>query len=175
MLEKDDSTSWNPYVAGALTGVLMVLSVLVAGHHFGASTSFVRTAGLIEQTFAPEHVQGLAYYAKEFEKAAGLDWQWMFVFGIFLGSLLSSLTSGSFRWTPVPDSWRERFGPSPMLRGLTAFVGGGIALFGARMAGGCPSGHGLSGLAQLAVSGYLALAMFFIGGLVVARILYKGR
>ena len=41
-----------------------------------------------------------------------------------------------------------------------------------RLAGGCPSGHGLSGLSQLAVSGFVALAFFFGGGWVTARLLY---
>ena len=47
---------------------------------------------------------------------------------------------------------------------------------GARLADGCPSGHGLSGTLQLAASGYVALVCFFVGGLVVARLLYgQGR
>lgn len=59
-------------------------------------------------------------------------------------------------------------------RAMAAFVGGIIAMFGARLADGCPSGHGLSGGLQLAVSGYIALACFFIGGLISANLLYKG-
>lgn len=174
-MQAKESRGWSPYLAGALSGLVLVLSVWIAGHFFGASTSFVRTAGLIEQSIAPEHVSGLSYFMHYFRKNPGIDWQWMFVLGIFLGSFLSSNVSGSYRWTPVPDSWRERFGPSPVRRGVVAFLGGAVALFGARLAGGCPSGHGLSGLAQLAVSGYLALFMFFAGGLVVARLLYARR
>jgi hypothetical protein len=56
-----------------------------------------------------------------------------------------------------------------------AFGGGAVALFGARMAGGCPSGHGLSGVAQLSVSSLVAMVCFFAGGLFMARILYPGR
>ena len=58
--------------------------------------------------------------------------------------------------------------------GLNNVIGGIIAMFGARLADGCPSGHGLSGGLQLAVSGYIALACFFIGGLISANLLYKG-
>ena len=68
--------------------------------------------------------------------------------------------------------WRERFGSSAAKRAVVAFLGGLIALFGARLAGGCPSGHGLSGTMQLSVSGFIAAACFFIGGIVVARRLY---
>ncbi|MBC8015377.1 MAG: YeeE/YedE family protein [Sporomusaceae bacterium] len=42
------------------------------------------------------------------------------------------------------------------------------AVFGARLADGCPSGHGLSGVLQLATSGFIALVAFFIGGLISA-------
>jgi len=40
---------WSPYLAGALSGVVGVLSVWFTGQFLGASTSFVRTAGMIEQ------------------------------------------------------------------------------------------------------------------------------
>lgn len=93
-----------------------------------------------------------------------IDWQWMFVVGIFFGSLISALTSKSFRWQAVLDSWQEHFGPDKGQRWLTAFLGGALAMFDARLAGGCPSGHGLSGSLQLAVSGLVALVCFFVAG-----------
>ena len=61
-----------------------------------------------------------------------------------------------------------------MPRAIVAFIGGIIAMFGVRMADGCPSGHGLAGASQLAVSGYVALVFFFIGGMISANLLYKG-
>jgi hypothetical protein len=70
--------------------------------------------------------------------------------------------------------WNRKFGSRIMPRAITAFLGGIIAMFGARMADGCPSGHGLSGVTQLAVSGIIALVCFFIGGLITANWLYKG-
>ena len=71
--------------------------------------------------------------------------------------------------------WEERFGNSFVKRGVAAFLGGAIALFGVRLAGGCPSGHGLSGLSQLAVSGFIALTFFFLAGLITARLIYKNK
>jgi len=168
--QKNDPGSWNPYLAGALTGVVAVLSVLFTGKYFGASTSFVRTAGMIEKLFNPERVAQMEYFIKETPK---VEWQWMFVVGILLGALIASLTSGSFRLQAVPDMWQRRFGVKTGFgRFLTSFVGGAILLFGARLAGGCPSGHGLSGVMQLAGSGLGALICFFAGGMLVARLLY---
>jgi uncharacterized membrane protein YedE/YeeE len=45
--------------------------------------------------------------------------------------------------------------------------------FGARMARGCTSGHGISGAAQLNVASWIALLCFFIGGAIVANIIYR--
>ena len=102
------------------------------------------------------------------------DWQLMFVIGIFVGSLIASTWSGSFKWQGVPDMWAEQFGSSPVKRGLAAFFGGIIAMYGARLAGGCPSGHGLSGIIQLSVSGLIAMVFFFVGGIVMTQVLYSG-
>jgi len=175
MTDRTASKRWSPYLAGALTGVLMILSVWIVGKYFGASTSYARTAGIAEQAVIAQHVQDTAYFQKYADKDTGLlavDWQMLFVLGILLGAFVASNVSGTFRWQGVPDRWRDRFGSSGTKRHVAAFLGGFIALFGVRMAGGCPSGHGLSGLMQLSLSGYVALFCFFIGGLVTARLLY---
>lgn len=129
----DDKGRWNPYLAGALTGLLMIASVWFVGKYFGASTSFVRSAGMIEKVFSPERVQTLEYFVA---KKPIVEWQWMFVVGILLGSLASSLISGSFKVQAVADSWRERFGPSLSKRAVVGFLGGTLAMYGARLAGG---------------------------------------
>ena len=163
--------SWNPYVAGALSGLVLVFSVWFTGKYFGASTTFVRSAGMVEKVFDAERVSKMDYFVKEVPK---IDWQWMFVFGILIGAFIAAKTSGSFQIKALPDMWEARFGSSRSKRAVIAFIGGTIAMFGARLADGCPSGHGLSGSAQLAVSGYIALICFFVGGAVVAQMLYSG-
>ena len=131
---KRNYSGWSPYVAGALSGVVGVLSVWFAGQYFGASTSFVRTAGLIEQLFGPERVAQMAYFVKTAPK---IDWQWMFMVGIFLGAMIAALTSGSFKLQAVPDMWAARFGAgSTAKRAAVAFAGGVVAMFGARLADG---------------------------------------
>lgn len=132
MVQRDGG--WNPYLAGALSGLVGVFSVWFAGQYFGASTSFVRTAGMIEKVFGPERVTQMDYFIKNVPR---IDWQWMFVVGIFLGALISALTSGDFKLQSVPDMWAERFGSgSTAKRAVAAFVGGGVAMFGARLADG---------------------------------------
>ena len=164
--------AWSPYLGGALSGLVIVASVWIAGKYFGASTTFVRAAAAVEQAVAPDYVARLAYFAKE---GAKIDWQGLFLVGVFLGALAAALMSRTFVWTALPQRWEQRFGPSRVKRAAVAFVGGAVAMFGARLADGCPSGHGLSGMSQLAVSGYLAGAGFFAGGILMARLLYRGK
>jgi len=133
-MKQDDKGAWNPYLAGALAGVVGILSVVIAGKYFGASTSFVRTAGMIEQFFGPERVAQMDYFIRVAPK---IDWQWMFMIGIIVGAFIAAVTSGSFKLQAVPDMWAERFGAKSIgRRAVFAFAGGAVAMFGARLAGG---------------------------------------
>ena len=72
----------------------------------------------------------------------------------------------------LPPFWVEHFGDSTWLRLSIAFVGGILLALGARMAGGCTSGHGISGTMQLSLASWISLISFFIGGVVTAFLLY---
>ncbi|MCA1742738.1 MAG: YeeE/YedE family protein [Desulfovibrionales bacterium] len=87
----------------------------------------------IESVFASERVAQLDYFVRVTPK---IEWQWMFVVGILIGSFIAAKTSGTFKKQWVPDMWQKKFGLSPVKRGIMAFCGGTIAMFGARMAGG---------------------------------------
>jgi hypothetical protein len=133
-MKRADNGGWSPYLAGAIASVVGILSVVIAGKYFGASTSFVRTAGMIEQFFGPERVAQMDSFIRVAPK---IDWQWMFMIGIVLGAFISAVTSGSFKWQAVPDMWAERFGAGSVgKRAVFAFFGGAVAMFGARLAGG---------------------------------------
>jgi hypothetical protein len=170
MNEKDNG-GWSPYLAGALTGGVIIISAWIAGNYFGASTCFVRTSGFIEQLFAPDKVAGMPYFQWFTPK---VDWQVMMVAGILIGAVISSVTDGSFKIQSVPDMWKSRFGSNAVTRGVVAFLGGIVLMFGARLAGGCPSGYGLGALVQIAVSGLIVILCFFAGGILVAQIIYRG-
>ena len=178
MNRKMEHRGWSPYLAGALVGLLAIASAYATTQwlgktsYLGASTTFVRAAGLLERATAPDHVEANDYFKKT---KVRVDWQFMLVLGIFLGAFVSSITDRSFRWEGVPPVWRNRFGPSVVKRAAGAFLGGMVAMVGARMASGCPSGHGLSGMMQLSVSSFVALAMFFGVGIFVAALVYNGR
>lgn len=123
----------NPYLGGILSGIVIVSSVWITGKYAGASTTFVRSAGMLEKIFAPEHVASLEYFSKD---APIIEWQWMFVAGIMVGACIAALTSGTFQLTALPSMWKERFGTSIPKRAVIAFSGGLVAMFGARLADG---------------------------------------
>ncbi len=168
--------SARPYIAGALVGLLATLSVLVStqtlgkAQYLGASTTFVRAAGYVEQTVDSGRIEANPYYARTKPR---VDWQFMLVVGVFLGALVASRLDRSFKLEAVPPVWRDRFGGKVSTRAVGAFLGGIVAMFGARLADGCPSGHGLSGLMQLSISGFLSMMGFFGAGVLMAHLVYK--
>ena len=88
---------------------------------------------MIEKVFGAERVDRMDYFIKYVPK---IDWQWMFVAGVLIGSVIASTTSRTFQWQAIPDMWKTRFGPSQTKRAIVGFIGGAIAIFGARLAGG---------------------------------------
>lgn len=168
---------WSPYIVGIGIGVLSWATFYFMEKALGTSTSFVGAAGSGVCTIAPDHVTSNAYYLKEYGAKAGgfkpiFDWQMALDFALVAGAFLAAWLGGTFRKERVPTVWAERFGPSVAKRYAAAFIGGFILIFGARMAGGCTSGHGISGGLQLAVSSWTFFISMFISGIVTAVALF---
>jgi hypothetical protein len=83
------------------------------------------------------------------------------------------LVSQSFKVETIPAVWRERFGGSVPKRLVAAFVGGVVIIYGARLADGCTSGHGISGSLQLAVSSWTFFLVLFAAGIATAWVLFR--
>ena len=162
--------SWSPYASGIGIGLLACLTFLLSNKPLACSTSFARTSGMIERLFRGGKVADKPYYQKF---APVIDWQWMLVVGVIAGAFISAKLSGDFdvRW--VPPRWEAAFGGSGLLRWVAALVGGVVMGIGARWAGGCTSGHGISGTLQLVISSWLAVVCFFVGGVATAMLLFR--
>jgi uncharacterized membrane protein YedE/YeeE len=161
---------WSPIVVGAGIGLLNVLAFLLSNKALGCSTAYVRTSGMIESAATGGQARSKPYYQK---LAPVVDWHWMMVLGILIGACVSALLSGTFSITWVPHRWLTAFGDEPVIRWFQALMGGIIMGFGARWAGGCTSGHGISGTAQLTVASWVSAMCFFAGGIATAFILYS--
>jgi len=143
---------------------------LISSEPIGCSTSFSRIAGMIEKLFRGKKVEKKLYYQ---EVKPEIDWQMMLVIGVVIGALISSLLSGDFNLQWTPSVWSLSFGNSMVLRLVVGFAGGILLGFGSRWADGCTSGHGISGTMQLAISSWISAICFFIGGILMAQLLFK--
>ena len=160
---------WSPHVVGAGIGILSWFTFLLSDKPIGCSTAFARTSGMIERLFRGSAVAEKPYYRKF---SPTVDWEWMFVVGIVIGAFISAKLSGQFQVQWVSDKWVAAFGSDAAIRWLAALIGGFFIGLGARWTGGCTSGHGISGTLQLAISSWLAVLCFFIGGIVTVRIIF---
>jgi uncharacterized protein len=164
---------WSPYLVGAGIGVLSWVVFVVVANPIGITTAISQLAGgAASVAVGGETVAQNPYWAKHPMK---LDYGTLFLAGTFIGALLSALSSRSFSIETVPSVWRERFGPSVTRRMVVAFIGGALAMYGARMAGGCTSGNGISQGLQLAVVGWTFLVVMFTSGLATAWLMFRPR
>ncbi len=170
MMESEGG-AWSPYLVGTLIGVLSMATFYFSDKPLGASSAYTRISGLLTRLVSPRYTKSLPLY-REIEPK--VEWEMMLVVGVAIGAFVAAWTGGEFTGAWVPAIWAERFGDGVGLRLAGAFAGGAIMAFGARLAGGCTSGHGISGTMQLSVGSWIALACFFIGGAIVARVLYGG-
>lgn len=163
--------AWSPYAAGVVIGLLQIPTFLLMDTALGASSSFVTIAAHIAALFDPA-VAKIKYFTSHMAGAKNW-WQVAVVVGIGIGAYLSMRLGGTRRQVISPV-WARAMGTATLwARAPLAFVGGFIALFGARIAGGCTSGHGISGIAQLSVGSTLAVAAMFAGGIATALLLRR--
>ncbi len=156
-MEKGKDRKWLYAGIGLAILNLIVFSFAGANRPIGASTSYPYIADLLTGETSNN-------YFEKIQKPG--QWELIFLSGAFLAGLVISLIRGEFRFTLIHRRWEKYKGTSTMKRIIWAFAGGFILIIGARMAGGCTSGHILSGGMQIAVSS-LVFAAFVFGGLLI--------
>ena len=166
-LQKVDKVKGKKWIfAGIALAILniIVFSSAVTNRPIGASTAFPYVADLLSGLTNND------YYAK-IENAG--NWEMIFLAGAFIAALSISLIKKDFKLVLIYDNWKKYKGDSKLKRIIWSFVGGFILIFGARMAGGCTSGHILSGGMQLAYSSLFFAVFTFIGLLATGKFFYK--
>lgn len=136
------AAAWSPLVGGALLGAMQLpLLVVTREKMLGCASGWATLIGSMGLGTNP-----------------GSWWQLTMDVGIIIGARLSVMQSG---FVPVPVV------SSP----VSAFFGGLFILFGGRLGGGCTSGHGLSGMAQLSMASFVTVACMFAGGMAMSALL----
>jgi uncharacterized membrane protein YedE/YeeE len=162
--------AWSPDLVGALLGVHSWLTFDFSDKPIGASSFYATRAGMLGKLFARKHVESLAYYKSH---PPGVYWEFAFVIATVAGAFIAAFFGGEITAEWLPPMWEARFGEGTIaLRAAVAIAGGVLMAFGARLAGGCTSGHGISGTLQLSVGSWIAVICFFIGGIAVAMPLF---
>lgn len=107
-------------------------------------------------------------------RPAPLVTQAALLISIFLGGLIAAVTSGRFQLRfDMGPGFRDLVTANPTTMIALLFVGGVLVGFGTRMAGGCSSGHGLSGCGRLSPVSIVATAVFFGTAIAVSFLLWK--
>lgn len=161
-IEKSSDRSWM--IAGIGIALLNTFIFQYADRPIGASTFFPYVADNISGVVNNE-------YFKQISKSG--SWEVLFLAGGLLSGLLISLLRKEFKIRMIHDNWKKYKGDSFGKRALWSFIGGFILIFGARMAGGCTSGHVISGGMQLAASSLLFALFVFAGLLFTGRFFYS--
>jgi uncharacterized membrane protein YedE/YeeE len=165
-IEKVTDRTW--IFAGVALAVLNCIIFLKVGmdRQLGASTAFPYLANLISGNTDNE------YFTKSIKPGS---WELIFLGGAMLAGLVISLIRKDFKIRLIHSNWERYKGNNAGKRILWAMFGGFILIFGARMAGGCTSGHVISGGMQLAVSSMIFAIFVFAGLLITGRLFYNKR
>jgi uncharacterized membrane protein YedE/YeeE len=163
--------AWSPYAAGILIGLLQIPAFVLIETALGTSSSYVTIAAHIA-ALVDASVGKMDYLARHMYGAKNL-WQVVMVLGIAVGAFLSMRLSGARRQAISPV-WKRAVGLDSLPgRAPMAFAGGFIMVLGARIADGCTTGHGISGIAQLAVGSTVAVAAMFAGAIATALLMKR--
>jgi uncharacterized protein len=148
-------------------GIAIVASTVfaVSDRVLGASTFYPYLADKITGATNNE------YFIKQVEKSG--FYKMKFLAGAFLSGLVLSVLKKEFRLRLIHENWARFKGNSKSRRITWAFIGGFLLLFGARLAGGCTSGHVISGGMQLAVSSLVFAVFVFAGFLTTGQLFYR--
>jgi hypothetical protein len=161
----------SPYLIGTGIGLLNMLAFATVGRGLGITTPFEDAAAVAARRLAP-HSASVAKYLHKRDEPPKLGWEAFVVLGVLGGSYVAARLAGEVAAVPVPSRWQQRFGPGRGKRLASAVAGGALMMFGARMAKGCTSGHGITGTSQLAASSWVFSPLMFASAALAARALY---
>jgi len=162
----EQKKNYNWLFAGIGLAVLncLVFLTVIFDRQIGASTTYPYVGDLMAGLTTNS-------YFTSIEKPG--SWELLFLGGAMLSGLVISIIRKDFKIQLIHSGWSKTEGTSRSKRIIWAFTGGFIMLIGARMAGGCTSGHVISGGMQIAASSLLFGAFVFAGLLVTGRYFYK--
>lgn len=155
----------NPYLIGALLGLVLLFTFYTMGRGLGSSSTFARIAVAAVHAIAPEHAKSNPYFSKYLRGPHSplMAWLVFLTLGAGLGGLFSAFISRRVKGEVAR-------GPSIGVSGRLwlALFGGMLSGFAARMARGCTSGQALTGASELAFGSWVFMFCVFAGAYATA-------
>jgi len=160
-MKRNNEKFIDPYIGGALLGLVLLLTFYLFGRGLGASGFFDRLSVTLLHPFAPNFFEHHHYWGKYYRHGrVPLDNFLVYLsIGVFVGGFLSSFFAKTFKI-------RIQKGPgmSNRTRFIWAFVGGMVLAIATRFSRGCTSGQALTGGSELLIGSWVFAMAFFISG-----------
>jgi len=159
--------SW--FTGGIAMSILLLFtfSIVGADRPIGASTYVPYYAGILFGMDPQEYT-----YLQHIEKPGA--WEGVMLLGALTGGFFTSVfLTKTFRFSVMPTAWKVYKNNSIFSRLAWSFVSGFFLIIGARLAGGCTSGHFLSGMSQTAFSSMIFGMAVIISLVVTGKLFYK--
>jgi uncharacterized membrane protein YedE/YeeE len=173
---------WPWYVAGPIIAMVYTMLALF-GKSFGISSSLRAACSMLGAG------KNIPFFDFDWKSQI---WNFMFIFGSIIGGFIAATYMSNGEGMILSPStieavnelnitsYQDGIYPTELLslealftwKGFIYLIGGGLLIgFGTRYAGGCTSGHAISGLANLQIPSVIAVVGFFIGGLFMTHVL----
>ena len=150
------SQPWPWYVAGPMIGLFVPLLLLVGNRALGATTGLRAICAGLLPTRA-------SFFDYDWKRSGA--WNIALLAGIGLGGFLGARLLPHDTTDLLPPALFSWPALSTIRGGLAVIVGGFLVGFGAAYAGGCTSGHGITGLASLQLASLIAVIAIFVAGI----------
>lgn len=149
----------NPFVAGILLGLLLLLTIFITGRGLGASGAIKSVVVETEKTVAPAHTSGMTFY-EEYDQTHGDNPLKSFLVFEIVGAVIGAFVSGMIS-NRLKFSMERGSRITSKTRIATAIIGGALFGFGAQLGRGCTSGAALSGMGVFSSGGILTMFAIF--------------
>lgn len=148
----------NPYLGGALLGLVLIAAFWVSGRGLGASGASKSAIVAVVKTVSPSHVENTAFYKDYLASHPNPLKEWLVfqMLGVIVGGFISGAIAGRLKFKVEKSSKITN-----KTRIIFAIIGGIFFGFGSQLGRGCTSGSALTGMAVLSLSGFLSMAAIF--------------
>lgn len=148
--------AWPPQIGGVIVGLCQIPLIACLGRTLGASSAYMNITSVCCLMVMPRLKPKFPYWTAYMSL---FWWQSIFALGAMGGAALSAWSSDSFGRAEGVPLWRS-------------LTGGFIMIIGARLGGGCTSGHGISGISLLMNTSVIVVMGMFAGCFSVAFLIF---